>query len=117
MSDDSLPGAQDTFISHLVELRNRLVKAAIAVLVVFVILFLIWPGPAAVYDFLARPMMDSLPAGAMNAQTWYSTHGRASTSATIRVSFIGTRNGVVMPVAIILAPAGSESIIGRARKS
>ena len=53
----------------------------------------------------------------MKAHTWYSTHGSASTSATSRVSFIGIRNGVVMPVAIIFAPAGKESIIGRARKS
>jgi sec-independent protein translocase protein TatC len=64
MSEQQQSGARDTFISHLIELRNRLVKSSVAVLVVFGILFVVWPGPAAIYDFLARPMMESLPAGA-----------------------------------------------------
>jgi sec-independent protein translocase protein TatC len=35
---------QDTFISHLIELRDRLLRAIVAVLVLFVILFF-WPAP------------------------------------------------------------------------
>jgi sec-independent protein translocase protein TatC len=54
---------QDTFISHLVELRERVVRALIAVGVVFVALCL-WPGPGAVYDLLALPLMRALPQGA-----------------------------------------------------
>jgi sec-independent protein translocase protein TatC len=54
---------EETFISHLVELRDRLVKAAIGVAIVCGALFL-WPGPAHIYDFLAAPMLASLPAGA-----------------------------------------------------
>ena len=38
---------QDTFISHLVELRQRLMRALLAVLGVFVALA-IWPGPGAI---------------------------------------------------------------------
>jgi sec-independent protein translocase protein TatC len=64
MSDDTQQsGLQDTFISHLVELRSRLVKASIGVLIVFG-LFLAWPGPAMIYDFLAAPMMHAMPEGA-----------------------------------------------------
>lgn len=59
---DSPQSTQDTFISHLIELRSRLVKAAAAVLAVTIVI-LIWPGPAAIYDLLARPMMASLPMG------------------------------------------------------
>lgn len=54
--------AEETFISHLIELRNRLVKAIIGVVVVCAALFA-WPGPSAIYDFLARPMIAALPAG------------------------------------------------------
>jgi sec-independent protein translocase protein TatC len=54
---------EETFISHLVELRDRLVKAAIGVAIVCGAL-LLWPGPAHIYDFLAAPMLASLPAGA-----------------------------------------------------
>jgi sec-independent protein translocase protein TatC len=61
MADE--PQITDSFISHLVELRNRLIKAALAVFVIFVVL-LLWPGPSAIYDLLAQPMVEALPAGA-----------------------------------------------------
>ena len=63
MADDNSPGMQETFISHLIELRTRLVRASAVVLVVFIVLFAVWPGAAAVYDFLAQPMMNALPEG------------------------------------------------------
>jgi sec-independent protein translocase protein TatC len=53
---------QDTFISHLVELRQRLVRASFAVLAVFVVLF-VWPGSGWIYDILALPLMKALPQG------------------------------------------------------
>jgi len=63
MSDANSSESLDVFISHLVELRDRLVKACIGIAVICAILF-IWPGPAKIYDFLAQPMVASLPAGA-----------------------------------------------------
>jgi len=54
---------EETFISHLIELRDRLVKAIIGVAIVCIGL-MIWPGPKEVYDFLATPMLQSLPPGA-----------------------------------------------------
>jgi sec-independent protein translocase protein TatC len=54
---------QDTFISHLVELRDRLLRALIAIAVAFVVLFL-YPGSGPIYDFLAAPLMQALPEGA-----------------------------------------------------
>jgi sec-independent protein translocase protein TatC len=63
MADNQSPGIQETFISHLIELRTRLVRASAVVLVVFIVLFAVWPGAAAVYDFLAQPMISALPEG------------------------------------------------------
>ncbi|TAK43526.1 MAG: twin-arginine translocase subunit TatC [Betaproteobacteria bacterium] len=57
-----MSSTQDTFVSHLVELRQRLMRALGAVLVIFVGLF-IWPGTGAVYDLLALPLMAALPQG------------------------------------------------------
>ena len=54
---------EETFISHLIELRDRLVRAAIGVAIICGGL-LLWPGPAHIYDFLAAPMLASLPHGA-----------------------------------------------------
>jgi sec-independent protein translocase protein TatC len=53
---------QESFISHLVELRQRLVRAVGALAALFVIL-LIWPGSASIYDYLALPLMSALPEG------------------------------------------------------
>ena len=53
-------GGEETFISHLVELRDRLVKASIGIALVCAALML-WPGPSHIYDLLAAPMIASLP--------------------------------------------------------
>lgn len=53
---------QDTFISHLVELRDRLLRSLVAIGIVFVALF-IYPGPGEIYDLLAAPMVAQLPEG------------------------------------------------------
>ena len=50
----------DTFISHLVELRQRQVRALVAVLLV---LFAILPWAPELYDFMAHPLMRALPEG------------------------------------------------------
>ena len=60
---DELSGNEQPFVAHLIELRDRLVRASIAVGVVFAALCL-WPGPAGLYDIIAAPMIASLPVGA-----------------------------------------------------
>ncbi len=52
--------SQDTFISHLVELRDRLLRAILAVIVVFLCLF---PWARDLYAILAQPLVAALPAG------------------------------------------------------
>jgi sec-independent protein translocase protein TatC len=52
--------AEETFISHLVELRDRLLKASIGILIVTAVL-MAWPGPTVLYDLLAQPLIDALP--------------------------------------------------------
>src|SRR5688572_9041393 len=53
---------EDTFVSHLVELRDRLLRALVAIVIAFGLLW-IWPGYAALYDFLALPLIQTLPPG------------------------------------------------------
>ena len=59
MSDD----IQDTFISHLVELRDRLLRSVVVFLVIFCLAFFVWPKAGPIYDFLALPLIQSLPQG------------------------------------------------------
>ena len=51
---------QETFLSHLVELRNRLMWAIIAVLVVFVCLV---PWAKDIYHLISQPLLAQLPKG------------------------------------------------------
>jgi sec-independent protein translocase protein TatC len=59
-----MSGEQESFMSHLIELRQRLMRAVGAVGVLFVIFAFAWPGAGAIYDFLAIPLMSALPQGA-----------------------------------------------------
>jgi len=59
---DELAGTEQPFVAHLIELRDRLVRSLLAVAVVFGILSF-FPGPAALYDLLAKPLVAQLPAG------------------------------------------------------
>lgn len=52
--------SEDTFISHLIELRDRLLRSLIAIGVVFLCLF---PFASDLYDLLAYPMIHTLPQG------------------------------------------------------
>jgi sec-independent protein translocase protein TatC len=62
-SPDELDGTEQPFVSHLIELRDRLIRVVIAIGVVFLALC-IYPSPAALYDFLALPLVEHLPKGA-----------------------------------------------------
>jgi sec-independent protein translocase protein TatC len=59
---DELAGTEAPFVSHLIELRDRLIRILLAVVAGCIALAL-WPGPAALYDLLAQPMVAHLPEG------------------------------------------------------
>lgn len=79
--------AQDTFVSHLVELRTRVMRALIAFAVVFVAIFL-WPGAGPIYDFLAAPLMQALPEGAKMIATGVVTPFLVPMKVTALVAFL-----------------------------
>lgn len=58
MSEQQAP--EEGFLQHLIELRDRLIRALIAVLVVFVGAF---PFSKELYAMLAKPLIAALPAG------------------------------------------------------
>ncbi|WP_341668462.1 twin-arginine translocase subunit TatC [Alcaligenes sp. SDU_A2] len=78
---------EDTFISHLVELRTRLLRAVGAVVGIFVVLF-IYPGASAIYDVLAQPMMASLPEGTRMIATGVITPFMVPVKVTLMASFV-----------------------------
>lgn len=54
----SLP--EESFLSHLVELRDRLIRAMLSILIVFLCLF---PWAKDLYALLAQPLLATLPTG------------------------------------------------------
>jgi sec-independent protein translocase protein TatC len=79
---------QDTFVSHLIELRSRLVKAVSVVLVLFVVVGFIWPGAGTVYDFLAAPLMNALPEGTKMIATGVITPFMVPVKVAALVAFL-----------------------------
>ena len=59
---DELAGTEAPFVTHLIELRDRLIRALVAVVIGCIILAF-WPGPSGLYDWLAQPLVSHLPQG------------------------------------------------------
>ena len=87
MTEQQEQGAEESFISHLVELRDRLVKAAYGLLAACVVL-MVWPGPSAIYDFLAQPMLASLPAGSKMIATGVIAPFLVPMKVTLLIAFM-----------------------------
>lgn len=103
MSDDLPNSFQESFISHLVELRDRLVKACGGIALVCFALFT-WPGPSAIYDFLARPMMAALPAGAKMIATGVISPFLVPMKVTLLLAFLIALPWVLYQVWAFVAP-------------
>lgn len=102
MADDQQnQGAGDTFISHLVELRSRVVKASVAIIVVFLCLM---PWAGQIYDLLAHPMMAALPAGSKMIATGVITPFLIPVKVTLLVAFVIALPWVLYQVWAFIAP-------------
>ncbi len=99
---------QESFISHLVELRNRLVRAVAAVGVLFVALFL-WPGSGPIYDVLALPLMNALPQGAKMIATGVITPFMVPVKVTALLAFMVALPWVLYQAWAFVAPGLYEN--------
>lgn len=94
---------EETFISHLVELRDRLIKATYGIALACIVL-LVWPGPARIYDFLAAPMLASLPVGAKMIATGVVAPFLVPMKITLLIAFIVALPWVFYQVWAFVAP-------------
>lgn len=93
--EQTTTGKEDSFISHLVELRNRLMKASAAIIVVFLCMM---PWAGQIYDFLAYPMMVALPPGSKMIATGVITPFLIPIKVTLLGAFF-----VALPVVLYQA--------------
>jgi sec-independent protein translocase protein TatC len=93
--------SEDTFISHLVELRDRLLRSLIAVGVVFLLLF---PWASDLYDLLAHPMMRALPEGSKMIATGVITPFLIPVKVALMVAFLAALPYVLYQAWAFVAP-------------
>jgi len=101
MTDQS--PVEETFISHLIELRNRLVKASIGIALMCVAL-LAWPGPSRIYDFIAMPMLAALPAGSKMIATGVISPFLVPMKVTLVIAFVLALPWVLYQLWAFIAP-------------
>jgi sec-independent protein translocase protein TatC len=90
-----------SFISHLIELRDRLVRISIVVVIVFLALM---PFAAQLFDLLAAPMMQALPAGAHMIATGVITPFLIPVKITLVVAFFISLPWVLYQIWAFVAP-------------
>ena len=101
--DDELAGTEQPFVSHLIELRDRLIRALIAVGIVFGALCL-WPGPGGLYDLLAAPLVANLPQGATMIATNVISPFLVPLKITLLAAFLVALPVVLYQVWAFVAP-------------
>lgn len=77
--------AQETFLSHLFELRDRLVRSLVALAIVFIPTFFF---ASELYDLLAMPMMRTLPEGSKMIATGVITPFFIPMKIALMVAFL-----------------------------
>ncbi|HEY0295932.1 MAG TPA: twin-arginine translocase subunit TatC [Bordetella sp.] len=97
VAPEEKPQQEESFISHLIELRSRLIKAGAAVLVVFLVLF-IYPGASFIYDLLAQPMLAALPQGTHMIATGVITPFMVPVKVTMLASLV-----IALPIVLYQA--------------
>lgn len=89
------------FLSHLIELRDRLMRALLALLAVFLCLL---PWASDIYDLLAQPMMAALPPGTKMIATGVVTPFMIPIKVTLLVALVGALPVVLYQAWAFIAP-------------
>lgn len=92
---------EETFISHLIELRDRLLRSIIAVALVFLCLF---PWSGDLYTLLARPMLAKLPKGGQMIATEVTTPFFVPMKVAMLAAFVVALPYVLYQIWAFVAP-------------
>lgn len=89
-------------MSHLIELRSRVVKAVLSVFVVFLCL---WPFMRQIFDALSHPMVKALPQGSKLLATGVITPFLIPLKVTLFAAFLLASPLVLYQIWAFIAPA------------
>ena len=91
----------DNFISHLIELRDRLLRIVIGFIVVFIAFF---PFANKIYALLAAPLLSKLPAGGQMIATAVTTPFFVPMKVAMMAAFIVSLPHTLYQVWVFVAP-------------
>ena len=95
---------EQSLISHLLELRDRLLRCIIAVVLPAALMAFVWPKAAVIYDLLAKPMMDTLPVGTKMIATGVITPFMVPIKVTMMASLLLVLPYVLYQIWAFIAP-------------
>ncbi|WP_108647317.1 twin-arginine translocase subunit TatC [Polynucleobacter rarus] len=105
MSDDpkqfNAPSSEENFFTHLVELRDRIIKASAAVLIIFVSMVYWAPD---IFHLLAKPMLDVLPKGSHMIVTDVTGSFFVPIKVTLMAAFVVALPVVIYQIWAFVAP-------------
>jgi sec-independent protein translocase protein TatC len=90
-----------SLISHLVELRNRLVRASLTVLAIFICLF---PFAEQIFTMVAQPLINQLPEGSTMIATQVASPFLTPFKTTLWVALFAAMPVVIYQVWAFVAP-------------
>jgi sec-independent protein translocase protein TatC len=93
--------SQETFLSHLIELRDRLIRCLVAILIAFIPAMIYG---ADLYDFLAKPVIASLPEGSKMIATGVITPFLIPVKIAAVAAFLAVLPYVLYQVWAFVAP-------------
>ncbi len=93
--------SEDSFLSHLVELRDRLIRALLSIGIIFVCLF---PWSKELYALLAQPLLATLPKGGQMIATDVVGVFLVPMKVTLMVAFLIALPYVLYQVWAFVAP-------------
>lgn len=99
--EDAEVDREQPLMSHLLELRTRLVRAAVSVIVVFVVLS---PFMKHIFDFLSKPLMAALPQGVKMLSTGVVAPFFVPLKVTLFLAFLIALPYVLYQVWAFVAP-------------
>ncbi len=94
-------GVQETFLSHLFELRDRLIKSVGAML--FVFLGLVYWAPE-IFHLFSKPLLDALPNGGRMIVTDVTGSFFVPMKVTMLVAFLGALPFIIYQLWAFIAP-------------
>jgi len=105
MSDDpkqlNTPSSEESFFTHLVELRDRIIKASAAILIIFVSMVYWAPD---IFHLLAKPMLDALPKGSHMIVTDVTGSFFVPIKVTLMAAFVVALPVVIYQIWAFVAP-------------